>query len=463
VKSVDDCELPPREIDLKTSNPPLMSWLPILRRQEVAEAAGPLVVVAVLGIRRVEVGLAELAQRQEEADARRIELDVLAGPAVALELELLARVLQRGEEVRRQHAVVRADDEVRRIGRLDERARLDREAERLLDQGLLGVRVGPLQGVVLEEVRGQLRLVPRLLVGGVEGLVGDVEGVLVGRLEVAAGAEEPEPVGDELPAERAGVDLVGLVRVGDAVLLLVGRQRLPVVVGQVDPRAAVEVVASGLGHRVDDAAREAAVLGGDARGQDLGLLDRLLDDEAVGGGPEEVVVDVDAVHQPDVVVGQRARHLNASVRRLIAHVRRERDDLVDAPADRELVDLGLLVGRGMDRRLVHLLGGAEHRDLGGRGRRHRRVRHGRAADGERRVTRHRLHAGDLEVDLVVAGRQELEEVFAGRAGDDRTRPLLCGRGDRDVDAGEAGAVRQLDGAGERSRLDALPQRHRARE
>ena len=71
-------------------------------------------------------------------------------------------------------------------------------------------------------------------------------------------------------------------------------------------RTLPRTVAAPLGDHVDDPAGEAAVLGGDAGGEDLGLLHRVLDEE-VGEAAEQVVVDLDAVDQELAVVAEARR------------------------------------------------------------------------------------------------------------------------------------------------------------
>ena len=100
-------------------------------------------------------------------------------------------------------------------------------------------------------------------------------------------------------------------------------------VREVDPGAAGELVAAALGDDVDHAAGELAVLGGDARGQHLGLFDRALDEEVVGGA-EDRVHDVDAVDHDGVVVGEPAVDLDlAGVGRVVVEARGQLGDVLD--------------------------------------------------------------------------------------------------------------------------------------
>ena len=125
--------------------------------------------------------------------------------------------------------------------------------------------------------------------------------------------------------------------------------RRPRRVREVHAAAARERVAAALGDRVDDAAGEAAVLGGDAGGEHLRLLDRVLDEQVLRLR-EQVVVDVDAVDHEHVVERERAVDDDlAGVGRVLGHVRRQRRDALDGARRRERVDL-LLADVGADDR-----------------------------------------------------------------------------------------------------------------
>ena len=110
--------------------------------------------------------------------------------------------------------------------------------------------------------------------------------------------------------------------------------------------AAAEEVAAAARHDVDDAAREAAVLGRDAVRQDARLLDRILDEEVVRRALD-VVVDVDAVHHEHVVEAEAAGHRQlARVRGVGRDARRQLADVERPAADGQRVNLGLRVAPG---------------------------------------------------------------------------------------------------------------------
>src|SRR5262249_51205207 len=117
----------------------------------------------------------------------------------------------------------------------------------------------------------------------------------------------------------------------------VRRQLGPVVVGEIETIAAGEQIAAALGDRVDHAAGEAAVFGGDAGGQDLGLIDRILDVEGVGVA-EQIVVHVHAIDQERVVVGERAGNRELpGVRRVRRQAGREERDVLQRAPERQRV------------------------------------------------------------------------------------------------------------------------------
>src|SRR6185295_13424523 len=106
--------------------------------------------------------------------------------------------------------------------------------------------------------------------------------------------------------------------------------------------AAAEQVAAALGYEGYDATREAAVLRGDAVGEDRRVLDRVLDEEVVGGAVQRVV-DVNAVDHEHVVeaVGARDRQLPRG-ERVGRQARRQLGDVHRSPSDRQLIDLLLV-------------------------------------------------------------------------------------------------------------------------
>ena len=251
----------------------------------------------------------------------------------------------------------------------------------------------------------------------------------LGRVLVAAGAEEPGAGAEHRPAERALEDV--RVAVGPLARLerrLVGPRRVAEVVAV---GARVDVAAA-LGDDVDDAAREAPVLRRDARGEHLRLLDGVLDEQVVARA-EDVVVDVDAVDQEDVVVGERARdrHL-AGVRAVVGQAGRELGDVERRAAGRQLVDQRL-VEVGADGRIRDDgRGFGPHGDLlGHRGRRHRDVHFDGPPERDARRPLDRRHAVHLDGDDVLARRQPADDVDAVDVGDRRQRALERRRFDGD--------------------------------
>ncbi len=446
-------------------------------RQEVRQAAGDLAVVAVLGVLGREVGGVVVVGAVVREDRRVHEGRAL--PAGVLELELLLRVLRLGEQARADHAVVVGREQaLGRGARRDvEGGRVGREARQagpeLLD---LGVDVAGLHGVVLGQRAGQLRLVAvvRLLLGVGDGRelqqLADLQVLAAGR------AEEPQAVLQDRAAQRGRVGLVGGLLLTGAVHRPVHRhaggrvlsgglaalQRVLVApggVGVVDPEAAAEGVAAAFGDGVDHAAAEAPVLGRDAGGQHLHLLEGVLDEQAVGRA-EEVVVHVDPVDQEDVVEGERARDGDlVGVGGVVAQARRELRDRGQGAAGGQLVHglvavVGahgaLLEGRGGLGRDRHRLLHGRHRQAGvglGRG----AQRHGqRLPDGRQ--------AGQLERDRVGARRQGLEDVAAVGVAHRGAQALQRRRLGRDRDARQRLAVRRLHLAAENAGLRALRER-----
>ena len=226
----------------------------------------------------------------------------------------------------------------RRLGQ-DARARIDRERERhaILLQAV--AEVAALQRVPVGHRAGQLA--PRS---------GDrCPPHRTGCRSAAAASELVESSQRPAPKNQRRLRMIGPPSVAWKTLLsLSGRvvslsilERVLVAprrVGEVGAEAAGERVAAALGDGVDDAAGEAAVLGRDAGGDDLRLLDRVLDEEIVGAA-EEVVVDVDAVDQEDVVVGERARDAHLiGVRRVGGEPGGELGDVGERAAGRQRVD-----------------------------------------------------------------------------------------------------------------------------
>ena len=246
--------------------------------------------------------------------------------------------------------VVRDEERLRVLGDVV-RGRGDAEVEGGGGVACAVAGVGRLEGVVRGDRPGQLALealvVPVLLVRH----AGVREGVLAGAVLRPSRDEEPEAVPHDGAAERGLVDLVEVALPLDAFLHLERRLLAPRGVREVGPEAARELVPAALGDGVDGAAPEAAELGGDARGEDLGLLDRVLDEHVVRGA-EGAVCDVDTVDQEQVVVGEAAgdRHL-VGVRGVVGEPWGELRDGGDRAAGGEGVDLpGTVVGAGLGRR-----------------------------------------------------------------------------------------------------------------
>ena len=254
---------------------------------------------------------------------------------------LFARDLPLDEERRTDRATIGRHPQIVRRLRVDQRHRVDAEGEGRPVRGCRVPHVAACQRVPLGQRAGELDEVAVVLLRRHVGDAGHGER-RVGALPLPpVGVEEPQPVIHDRPADRR---LVGGV-VGDAagalvvVLDLERRTRCPVRLVHVGPEAAGKAVAAALGDHVDDTAGEPAILGRDPGGQHLRLLDRILDEQVVGRG-EQVVVDVDAVNQIDVVVGERPvdRDL-AGVRRVGRQTRRQLGDPEQVPAHRELLHL----------------------------------------------------------------------------------------------------------------------------
>jgi hypothetical protein len=208
--------------------------------------------------------------------------------------------------------------------------------------------------VVGRHLSGQLALDALVVALVREGHAGEGEGVLQGAALLAPGDEEPQPVPDDRPAEGRLVGLVEVALALDVPLLLERRAAAPRRVREVRPEAAGEPVAAPLRGHVDRAAAEAPELGGDAGGEHLRLLDRVLDEDVVRRA-ERAVGHVHAVDEEEVVVGEAARHRDLpGVRRVVGEPGRELGDRGERAAGGERVDLAGLVGRAG-------LGGGDHR------------------------------------------------------------------------------------------------------
>ena len=208
------------------------------------------------------------------------------------------------------------------------------------------------------------------------------------------------------------------------VLSLERRHRGPAGLVHVQPVASREGVAAALGDRIDDPAREPAVLGGDPGGEHLRFLDRILDEESVRGA-EQIVVDVHAVHQEDVVVGERPvdRHL-AAVRRIVRQSRLQLRDPPERPTHRQGVDLRRGDVRAGLGRLERGRDDTHHVDrLDDAGRRHRSVDFDVATQRHGRRLRDVGGPGKLEEDVVASRRQRQDLVVPVHVGHRRAHAL----------------------------------------
>ena len=179
---------------------------------------------------------------------------------------------------------------------------------------------------------------------------------------------------------------------------------------------------------------------------------------ALVGLGEVVVVDVGAVDQEHVVVGEPAVDLElAPVGGLLRDGGGEGGDLVDRAADRKLLDLVVVARRAVDGDLLRFDGGG----CDGHGFRGLDAQAGvgphHVADGYADLLHRGPHPGQLDRDRVVARRQELEDVVAAGPRRLRALTLLRRRFDGDGRARGRAAVLQLDGASQLAGLDALRQ------
>ena len=253
------------------------------------------------------------------------------------------------------------------------------------------------------------------------------------------------------------MDLVRLVRPGNVILPLERRLRRPRLVGEVEAVAAGEEIAAALGDGVDDAAGEAAIFGGDARGEHLRFLDGVFDEQVVRR-PEEVVVDVDAIDQEDVVVRECARNSElACVRRVGRETGGERRDGREVAAGGELADLGvrevLSAGGRHDcrRNRVGLDGDRFGDPGGGKGRIHLDV----LPDFDTCCLRERAHAAELESHLIRSGRQAAQNVDTVGIGHRGPFTLQSRRGRRDRHTRQDQISCILDRSRESPRLHSL--------
>ena len=230
------------------------------------------------------------------------------------ELELALGVQGFDEEVVGHDAgVVHVPGRVRQLAPRGERAPIGRRSPRVIVVGFLEIAVDVAEGhaVVGGDGAGNLGLETGLGLGSRERLAvprRDEDLAGIGAFLIAAGGEEPQFVAHDVTAEGGLVDVV--VRV-----LLAGGERgltIPALVGHVDAEGARELVATRLAHRVDDATREAAVLGRRAAGDGRGLENRILDEQFVRV-PAQVLVEHHAVQGVEALPGCRSRDRDVAV------------------------------------------------------------------------------------------------------------------------------------------------------
>ena len=244
------------------------------------------------------------------------------------------------------------------------------------------------------------------------------------RRPVAAGAKEPQGVAHDVTTECGLVDEVVLVRLGG------GERRLavPTFVGHIGAEGARELVATGLGDRVDHATGEAPILGRRAAGDGGGLEDRVLDVQSPGLATD-VLVDDDAVDGVEAFPGLCARDRDVVVGSGVRGSRRQQHRLVQGSQHGQLLEGRLLHGRralsagahrlertGDDDLPLDRLGVYHRVDPSGLGRGHADV----VLEGR--------ECRELEPHLVVTGGQALEDVVTLRIGGRQLLALQRRRG-----------------------------------
>ena len=432
---------------------------------ERRHVAGNLPVVAVLGVGRVEVGrVVEAGARQR--DERRVN-DVGAGAAFVGELELALRVLRFPDRVATDAAVVGEVIHVR-VGAIDLAGRVDDERLQARIVGALAVviQVAALKRVVSRDRAGEFDFTAliEIIRSQLDAGLRQVDRYF--NLLITAGGEEPQAIADDRTAESTFVDALQIVGILGGVLggtaagvggrFLERRLHRPRRVQQVHAPAARERVAAALGHRVDDAAAESAVLGRDARGQHRGFLDGVLNEQVLRLR-EQVVVDVDAVDHEHVVPCEGAIDDDLpGIGRPLGHVGRERRYALDGARRRERDDFFLANVGANGRCGDHRRRFRDDLDrLRQRARRQRHVLRDLQAHGHRRRLLDRRKAAQFKCHVVLAGGQCRQRVIAFTVADGRTRALKGRRGGGDGHSGNCQSLlvlnRSADGAG----LDAL--------
>ena len=446
------------------------------RAEEVRQGARVLLVVAVLGVVGVEVRRVEETAGRDAGAAEGEEgrvVDVRARAPRVAEAERLPRELGFHEEARGEDAVVVGHEQV--VGKLpvDEPAQVD--LGRHVERGVVVLGRGVADVVRLDRVvgvdgAGQLGFHAVVDRAEVVGQAQVARRARLGRGLAPSGQEEPEAILHDGSAQRGLVELAEVARVrlgagdvGRDLRLLEPRLVLPGRVREVGAEAARELVATTLGDGIDDAAGESAVLGGDAVGQHLHLLERILDEEVVRGA-EEVVVDVDPVEEERVVVCEPTRDGElADVGRPVAVTQSgsERGDPLDRARGSQLVDrlrpqVLPHLGRAQDRRrfgqdldlLLHVGHGHGGAEFGG------------DAEGDLDLALQGAEAREREGRAVLAGGQAPEDVAAGSVGDGGPLALQGGRLEGDGHPGESRTIGGFHASGQGRDLRALGRRHR---
>ncbi len=254
---------------------------------------------------------------------------------------------------------------------------------------------------------------------------------------VPASEEEPETILHHIAANRGHGGPVQVVVFRDAALLVEGRLAVPLLVVVDHACGSGELVAAGLRDRVEDAPLETAVARADARGENLDLLDGILDVQRrsatkVGVGDLRAVEQDDGVERRGSADRWRAVRARGDVRRV------ECDGLDTAILQRELFDCRiqtevLAVGRCLHPRLS-----ADDLDLFDEvlASQHLDVERDGLAQREGEGEVHRLLAGGGDDDAIGPDGQQTEEELTGLVGPGLALAEQGGGLDRDEGASD---------------------------
>ena len=394
--------------------------MPAGRRPERRDVPGELAVVPLGRVGGVTVGGVVDACDRNAAE-RRIPDQVGARAAVVLEREPALRELpfdQRGP----YHAPVVEERVPVGILSVDLAVRID---DRRLEPGVVRplprvVQVSSLNRLVLRHGAGQLDLGALVVVVGRQDDAGLRQRHGAVDRRVAPRREEPQRVPDDGTAERSFervLQRVGMGLVGGAALDFERRRGRPRRILEVDPAGAGKGVAPALRHRVDHAAAEPSVLGGDSRRQHLRFLNRVLDEQVLRLR-ELVVVDIDAVDHEHVVERKRAVDDDlVGIGRILAHGRGQLRDALQGAWRRQLLDFLIREVGADDRRRDRRRCLDHHANRLSHSRRlHAHVLLDDEAQLHGRLLRDRREAAQLEREFVVARRKIDERVTAGGVG-----------------------------------------------